>query len=348
MKSKMFIYFAIMMMTAFFVTELSAQTDAGSSSKSGYHLLKKLEVGGEGGWDYLILDNASKRLFIARSTHADVVDAESGKKLGEVSGTNGIHGIALDENGFGYASNGRDSSVTVFDLKTLKEVTKLSVGQNPDAIIYDAFSKRVFAFNRRSSSVSAIDCATKTVAGTLALGGHPEFSVSDGKGMMYVNLDDKSEIAAFDAVKLEIKGRWSVAPGEKPSGLAMDTKNRRLFSVCDNKKMIVMNADNGKVIADLPIGENTDGAAFDSKTGFAFSANGEGNITVVKGEGDKYSVVENIVSQSNARTVAIDGSTGNIYLPTAQYGPKPEATADNPKPKAKMIKDSFVVLVFGK
>ena len=321
-----------------------------SKADKGYHLIKKIEIGGEGGWDYLIVDSKAKRLYVSRSTHVDVVDIESGKKVGEVPNTPGVHGIALDvENGKGYISNGRDSSVTIFELKSLKEIGKVKVEKNPDAIIFDPFSKRVFAFNRGSSSVTAIDCATGEAVGTLALGGHPEFSTSNEKGMIYVNLDDKNEVVAFDAKKLEIRSRWSIAPGESASGMAIDKKSGRLFLVCENKKMIVLSTSDGKVIADLPIGEGPDGAAFDPQLKLAFSANGgDGNLTVVKEESDnKFSVVADVQTQKGARTIALDAKTHNVYLPTAQFGPAPAPTPERPRPRPTMIPDSFVVLVFG-
>jgi YVTN family beta-propeller protein len=341
----------ILLIFVLFITVDYAQTEsAKGQSPSGFHLIKKVELGGEGGWDYLIIDSQARRLYVSRSTRVDVLDVDSGTKVGEIPNTNGVHGIAIDlENGHGYTSNGRDSSVTIFDLKTLKEINKVSVEKNPDAIIYDPASKRVFAYNRGSSSVSAIDCSSGKVVGTMALGGHPEFSVSDRKGMIYVNLDNKSELIAFDAQKLEIKNRWPIAPGEKASGLAMDRKNRRLFIVCDNKMMIVMNADNGKVLANIPTGEGTDAAAFDRELKLAFSSNGEGTLTIVCEESaDKFSVLDNIQTQRGARTMALDAKTHNVWLATAQFGPPPAPTADRPRPRPSIVPNSFVLLVYGK
>jgi len=353
MKSlKLFFISTTLIALALLVINSSAQNkvDAGKSG-SGYHLIKKIEIGGEGGWDYLIVDSDAKRLYVPRSTRVDVIDIEAGKKVGEVPNTSGVHGVALDiENGRGYSSNGRDTSVTIFDLKSLKEISKVKVEKNPDAIIYDPTSKRVFSYNRGSSSVTAIDCATGKAVGTLALGGHPEFSSSDGKGMMYVNLDDKSEVVAFDAKKLEIKYRWPITPGESASGMAIDQKNGRLFLVCENKKMIVFSTSDGKVVADLPIGEGTDGAAFDPTLKLAFSANGrDGTLTVVQEESEnKFSIVENVITQKGARTIALDAKTHNVYLPTAQFGPPPAPTAERPTPRPSVIPNSFVILVFGK
>ncbi|HEY0429697.1 MAG TPA: YncE family protein [Pyrinomonadaceae bacterium] len=324
-------------------------TNATAQKLSGYHLLKKIEVGGEGGWDYLFADGDAHRLYVSHSTRVVVIDTETGKKVGEISNINGVHGIAVAEKfKRGYISDGRDNAVTIFDLKTLKTLDTVKVGKNPDCIIYDSASKRVLAFNRGDSSVSAIDPASGKVVGTMDLGGHPEFATADGKGMIFVNIDDKSEVVAFDAAKLEIKNRWPIAPGEDNSGMAIDTKNHRLFIVCDNKKMIVMNYDNGKVVADLPIGDGTDAAGFDPKTKLAFSSNGEGTLSIVREDGaDKFSFVENVTTQRGARTMALDGKTHNIYLATAQFGETPAPTEKNPRPRPSIVPNSFVILVFG-
>jgi len=321
-----------------------------SSGASGYHLIKKLELGGSGGWDYLYVDSEARRLYVSRSSHVVVVDVDSGKVIGDIPNTNGVHGIAIaSEFGRGFTSNGRVSSVTIFDLKTFQPIDSVKVEKNPDAILYDPATHRVFAFNRGSSSASAIDAKTGSIAGTIALGGHPEFSVADGNGMVYVNLDDKSEVVALDSRKLEIKSRWSLAPGESPSGLAIDRQHRRLFSVCENKNMIVLNADNGSVISSIPIGEGTDAAGFDPATQLAFSSNGEGTLTIVhEDSADKFSVVETVLTQHGTRTMAIDTKTHNIFLATAQFGPAPDPTPERPHPRPSIIPDTFVILVYGK
>jgi len=264
--------------------------------------------------------------------------------------TNGVHGIAVaDKLGRGFTSNGRDNSVTIFDLKTLKTLDTVKVGKNPDAIIYDAATKRVFAFNGGSSDATVIDAASGKIAGTIALGGKPEFAASDEKGMVFVNIEDKSEVAAIDSRGLTVKARWSIAPGEEPSGMAIDRKTHRLFVVCSNEKMIVLNSDNGKVVADLAIGEGTDAAAFDPKTKLAFSSNGAGSLTVIREDSaDKFSVVENIQTERGARTMALDTKTDRIYLPTAQFGKTPAPTVERPRPRPAIVPNSFVILVFGK
>ena len=321
-----------------------------SSGASGYHLIKKIEIGGSGGWDCLYVDSEARRLYVTRATHVAVVDVDSGRVIGDIPNTNGVHGIAVaSELGRGFTSNGRDSSVTIFDLKTLQSIGSIKVEKNPDAIVYDPATHRVFAFNRGSSSASAIDARTGKIVGTIALGGHPEFAVADGNGMIYVNIDDKSEIVAFDSHKLEIKSRWSLAPGESPSGIALDQQHRRLFSACENKKMIVLNAENGQVVSSLLIDEGTDGAGFDPETQLAFSSNGEGTLSIIHEDSpDKFSLFETIPTQRGARTMAIDAKTHNIFLATAQFGPAPEPTLERPHPRPSIIPDTFVILVFGK
>jgi YVTN family beta-propeller protein len=329
---------------------IQAQPPQSAKPASGYHLVSRIEVGGEGGWDYLTVDSAARRLYVSHATRVVVIDLDKKAVVGEIPDTNGVHGIAIvPELGRGFTSNGRDNNVTVFDLKTLKAIAQVKTGTNPDAIIYDPASRRVFAFNGRSNDATAIDAASGNVAGTVAVGGKPEFAVADGKGTVYVNIEDKSEIVAMDSNKLTVKARWPLAPGEEPSGLAMDRKTRRLFAVCSNKKMIVMNADNGHVVADLPIGGGTDAAAFDPETKLAFSSNGTGTLTVVhEDSADKYSVVENVTTQRGARTMALDPKTHTVYLATAQFGPPPAATPDRPRPRPSIVPGSFVILVFGK
>lgn len=326
-----------------------AQKSAAPAS-AGYHLLNKFEVGGDGGWDYLTVDGAARRLYVSRGTRVMVFDADTGKTVGEIADTPGVHGIAIAADlGRGFISNGRDGSVTIFDLKTLKPSGKVKVGTNPDAIIYDPATHRIFAFNRGSSDATAIEAKTGDVAGLIALGGHPEFATADGKGMVFVNLDDKSEIVAIDSKKLVAKAHWPLSPGEGPSGMAIDRKNMRLFSVCRNKKMTVMDATNGKVIADLPIGGGTDAAAFDPETRLAFSSNGEGTLTVVREDSaDKFTVVEEVPTMRGARTMALDPKTHNVFLVTAQFGPAPAPTPERPNPRPTIIPGSFMILVFGK
>lgn len=321
-----------------------------AQSSSGYHQIGKFEIGGDGGWDDLIVDSSAHRLYVSRSTRVMVLDSDTGASVGEISNTNGVHGIAIAEDlGRGFTSNGRDNAVTIFDLKTLKPLGTVATGKNPDAIIYDPASKRVFAFNGGSANATAIDAADGKVAGTIDLGGKPEFARSDAKGRVFVNLEDKSQVVAIDARKLAVTNRWSLAPGEEPSGLAIDTKHHRLFIVCNNKKGIVLDDEGGKVVADLTIGSGPDGAGFDPERNLAFSSNGEGTLTVIKEESpNKFTVLENVATQRSARTMTIDPKTHKIYLPAAQYGETPPVTTQNPRPRPKMIPNSFAILVFGK
>jgi len=316
----------------------------------GYHIIATYKLGGDGGWDYLTVDAAARRLYISRATHVMVVDADSGKSVGDIADTPGVHGIALaPELDRGFVSNGREGTVSIFDPKTLATSSKVKVGDNPDAILYDSATKRVFAFNGRSQDATALDAAKGTVLGTIKLGGKPEFAASDGKGEIFVNIEDKSELLAIDPNRLEVKTRWPLAPCTEPSGLALDRKHRRLFVGCDNKMMAVVNADNGKVIATLPIGEGVDATGFDDETNLAFASCGEGVLTVVREESpDKFSVAENVPTQQGARTMALDSKTHKVWLVTAKFGPPPAATPDNPHPRRSIVPDTFVALVIGK
>ena len=343
-------YFSIVAFCLILPAPVPSNTTAKFGGPSGYRVTKRTVLGGEGGWDYLIVDSKARRVYISHATHVVVVDADTNAVVGDIPNTNGVHGIAIvtDVNK-GFTSNGRDNAVTVFDLQTLKPVANVAVGRNPDAIIYDPFSKRVFAFNGASHDATAIDVKTNSVVGTIALGGKPEFAVSDEKGNLYVNIEDKSEIVRFDPLKLTIENHWSIAPGEEPSGLAIDRKHRRLFSVCGNKLMAIVNADTGKVITTLPIGDGTDAAAFDPETGFAFSSNGEGTLTVVHEDSpDKFTVVETVPTQVRARTMALDAKTHQVFLVSAEFGKAPAPTAQQPRPRAPMVPGTFTLIVLSR
>jgi YVTN family beta-propeller protein len=314
---------------------------------SKYHLLKKIPLGGEGGWDYLVFDNG--RLYIARATQVIVLDTASDKVAGDIPDTPGVHGIALaHELGRGFTSNGRGGNVTIFDLKTLSKVGSVKTGENPDAIVFDPASKRVFTFNGRSHDATAIDAATGNVAATVPLDGKPEFAVSDGKGRIFVNLQDKSEELVIDSKKLTVVSRWKLAPCEEPTGLAMDHEHGRLFVGCLNQLMAVVDADNGKVIATLPIGRGVDATAFDAKLQYAYASTGEGTLTVVHEDSpDKFSVVETVPTQRGARTMALDSETHNVYLVTADYAPPAPSSSGQPPARPSIIPNTFVVLVYG-
>jgi YVTN family beta-propeller protein len=318
---------------------------------SGYHVVKKYPVGGEGGWDYLIADPATHRLFISRGSHTMVVDAASGQVVGDIPDTKGVHGIAFaPEFNRGFTSNGQANTVTIFDLKTLATIGSAATGQNPDAIIYDPASKRVFTFNGRSSDSTAIDAATGAVAGTIPLGGQPEFATSDGRGHVYVNIEDKSEVVAIDSKSLAVLNHWPLTGCDGPSGMAIDAAHRRSFSGCSNKVMAVLDLDSGKVVATLPIGRGVDANGFDPGTGLAFSSNGQdANLTVVHEDTpDKFTVVDNVPTQTGARTMTVDTNTHLVYVVTAEFNPAPEPTKENPRPRRTMVPNSFTILVVGK
>lgn len=313
-----------------------------------YRVVARIPLAGEGGWDYLTVDTTAHRLYVSRGTHVAVIDLDRDSVVGDIPNTLGVHGIAfVRELGRGFTSNGRDSTVTIFDLRTLASTSTVKVtGRNPDAITYDPVSGRVFTFNGGSANATALDARTGAVLGTIDLGGKPEFAVSDGRGRMYVNIEDKSEIVAFDSRTLALLTRWSLAPCEEPSGLAMDRRVRRLFSVCSNGLMAVVDADRGRVLTMLPIGNGVDGAAFDPGTGLAFSSNGEGTLTVVHEESpDSFRVVATVPTQRGGRTVALDERTHRVYTVAAEYGTTPAPTPERPRPRPPIIPGSVVVLV---
>jgi YVTN family beta-propeller protein len=318
-----------------------------AANPQSYNISGRIPLEGEGGWDYLLVDSANRQLYVSHNTQVEVVDLASEKPIAKITGMKRIHGIAVaDDLNRGYISDGGDDAVVIFDLKSRTVLQKVPAGKNPDGILYDPYSKRVFAFNGRSNDVTAIDASSGKVAGTVALDGKPEFPVSDGKGNVYVNIEDKSEITQLDPQTLKVKKTWSLSPCEEPSGLAIDLEARRLFSVCSNKKMAVVNADSGQVIATVAIGDGPDAAGYDPGSKLAFSSNGEGTLTVVRQDSpDKYTVLENVPTERSARTMSLDSKTHKIYLSAAQLGAAPEATADNPHPRPKIVPGSFHVLV---
>jgi len=322
-----------------------------AAGPSGYHLIKTIKVGGDGFWDYLAFDSPTRRLFISRGTRVMVLDIDSGKIVGEIPDTPGVHGIALaPDRGNGFTSNGMAGTISIFDLKSLQVIGHAQAEMNPDAIVYDPATKRVFAMNGRSGSATVVDAITGNVAGTISIGGKLEFAVADSAGHVYVNVEDKSEEVELDSKNLTVMARWPLDPCREPSGLAMDAKHRRLFAGCANKMMAVVDADSGKVLATPPIGAGVDSNQFDPGTGFAFASNGSsGTLTVVHEDSpDQFSVLEDVPTQLGARTMALDLKTHEVYLVTAQFAPPPAPTPDNPRPRPSLVPDSFVVLVFGR
>ena len=316
-----------------------------SPAASGYHVIKTVPVGGEGGWDYVYVDGDARRVYISRGTHVVVLDADTYAVVGDIPDTQGVHGIAVaSEVGRGFTSNGRSNDVTIFDLQTLKSLGTVKTDANPDAIIYDSVSKRVFTFNGRGKNATAISAADGTVAGTIDLRGKPEFAVADGKGTVYVNNEDTSELHYLDAQSLKELHHWPLAPCKSPSGLSMDLANRRLFSVCDDKVMAVVNADTGKVVATPAICDGPDASAFEPSTGYVFASCGDGNLTVIHEDSpDKYTVVENVATKKSARTMGLDLQTHNIFLPAADFDPPAPGER-----RGKMKPGSFVIVVVGK
>jgi YVTN family beta-propeller protein len=285
---------------------------------------------------------------MSHGTQVIVFDTKANTVVGEIPNTIGVHGIALAPKlGRGYTSNGRTSSVTVFDLATLKILDSIKLeSKNPDAILYEPVSNRVFTFNGGSSNVTAIDPATNKVIGTIALTGKPEFAVTDLKGRVFVNIEDKSLITAFDPKTLKVLDEWSLAPGEEPSGLAIDREHSRLFSVCGNKMMIVLDAISGKVVASVPTGSGTDAAAFDPQTHLAFASNGDGTLTVIHEDPpDTFTVLENVQTQPRSRTMALDEATHKVYLSGALFKPAPAPTTEQPRPRPQMEPGSFMLII---
>ncbi len=342
---------ALTVCAAAIVNAADVQTKVPVDQRVGaYHLSDRWKLGGAGGWDYLSVDSDARRLYISRSDRVVVLDIDSGKQIGEIPGTKGVHGVAIaQELGAGYTSNGRANTVTVFDLKTLQVSAEIDVGgQNPDAILYDPATRRVFTFNGRSANATAIDAASRKVVGSIALSGKPEFAAADGKGRVFVNIEDKGELAVIDAKALKVLAIWPLKPCEEPSGLAYDAVHQRLFSVCGNQKMVVTDSSNGKQIAVLAIGEGADAVVFDAQRQLALSSNGDGTLTVVHEDApDKFSIVENVATQKSARTLALDAKTRRLFLAAAEFGPAPAATAEQPRPRPAMLADSFTILVLG-
>jgi DNA-binding beta-propeller fold protein YncE len=321
-----------------------------SGGASGYHLIKKVKLGGAGGWDYLEVDPATHRLFISRGTHVIAVDPQQGKIVGDIPDTQGVHGIALaDEFNKGFTSNGRTSDSTIFDLTSLKIIGNARTDKDTDAVIYDPFSKRVFTFNGDANTASAIEAASGTLVGTFPLGGGPEFGASDGKGKIFVNLEDKSSLVKFDARTLKIENTWPLAPCESPSGLAIDAPHEILVVGCHNKLMTFVDGNSGKILGTVPIGQGVDANRFDPVTGYAFASCGDGTITIAHEDSPtSFSPVETIQTQRGARTMALDYANHTVYTVTAEFGETPAATAEHPRPRPAIVPDTFTLLVYGK
>jgi YVTN family beta-propeller protein len=318
---------------------------------SGYRLETTWKNLGDGGWDYLISDADTGRVYVTRTDRVQVIDGENGTLIGEVPGLDGGHGVALvPELHLGFATSGKSDTVLIFDLQTLKPVGEpVAVGEKPDAIIYDPASKHVFVFNGQGESASVIDPATAKVVATIPLGGGPEFAVADGKGTVFVNLEDESEILAIDAAKNVVTEHWPLAPGKSPSGLALDRTKRRLFAGCHNEQMSVLDADSGKHLASVPIGQGVDACAFYPGTSYAFASCGDGTLTVMQEDPAKageFRVVEQIKTRPGARTMALNSKSEALYLPAADFESAPAPAPAGKTARPKMIPGSFVILKF--
>lgn len=322
--------------------------NAALAASSGYHVTKKFVLGGEGSWDFITLDPAGKRLFIARGDHMQVVDVKSGKLLNDMTGFNHVHG-ALFAGTKGYIIDGGANTVVVFDPQTLRKTGHIAVGTKPDNILYDPANKRLFTFNAGSADASVIDTKSGKLVGTVPLGGKPEAALLKNDGVILVNIEDKNEIVAFDATSLAIKGHWPLAPCEEPSGIAIDAAHTRVFSGCGNNILSVVDAKTGKLVTTAPIGGGVDGNRFDPETGLIFSANGgSGTMSVLRMDSaDKISVLDNVPTAKHARTLELNPKTHKIYTVAATLVPVPP-TAEQPHPRPVAAPGSFELLVLGR
>jgi YVTN family beta-propeller protein len=336
--------------TLLFAAALVQQAHA-ESALAHHAVSARWKVGGTGGWDLLAVDAGARRLYVSHSDRVVVLDSDNGKVVGEISHTDGVHGIAIAADlGRGFTSNGKSNSLTVFDSKTLEKKGEVKIdGQSPDVILYEPGSQRLYVFNGRSANASVIDANALTTIGTIALGGKPEFAVSDGHGRLFVNIEDKNELVVIDAAALKVSARWPLEGCDEPTGLAFDAAHRRLFSVCGNEKMVVTDSKDGHRVASVSIGKGPDGVVFDVERGLIFSPNGaDGTLTIVhQDDADHYRVVDTVATQKSARTIALDAKTHRLFLPAAEFGATPAATSEQPHPRPAIVPDSFTVLVVG-
>jgi DNA-binding beta-propeller fold protein YncE len=315
-----------------------------------YHLVKEIPVSGEGGWDYLTIDEGARRLYVSHATKVVVIDLETNAIVGEIADTPGVHGIALaPELKRGFTSNGRENKSSIIDLTTLQKISKVDTGENPDAMLYEPGRKEVYMFNGRGQSATVFAADSGKVLATIPLGGKPEFAVADPQaGRIYVNIEDANEVVVLDAAAHAVVAHWPIAPGAEATGLAIDLAHHRLFIGCHNQLMVMMDSVDGKVVASVPIGQGVDATAFDPATQLAFSSNGEGTVTIAREETpEKLTVVQTLTTERSARTMALDPKTHRIYLPSAKFEPAPEMPAGGPRPRPKMIPGSVKILVYG-
>ena len=323
---------------------------AAQAAASGpYAVTDKWTIGGEGGWDYLLADPSMHVLYVTHGPRVEVLDLNTGKSVGAITGLKGTHGVALDTDGkLGYISDGGANEVVVFDRKTYAKVGSIAAGTNPDGLLFEPATKTVWAFNGRSQDATVINTATQKVVATIKLSGKPEFPQADGKGTVFVNIETKNSIARLDAKTLKQTAEWPLKGCESPSGLALDTTHERLYSVCDGKVMAATDSATGKVLKLVAIGDGPDAVDYDAKDQLVFSSNGDGTLTIVNAKGDAYNVVQTVATQKSGRTMTFDDETGKAYVVAAEFGPKPAATAENPRPRPSIVAGSFKVLVVTK
>jgi YVTN family beta-propeller protein len=318
----------------------------GAHAQEPYKVLDHWTLADAGGWDYLQVDSPAHRIYITRGDHVDAVDANDGKLLGTVGNLHGTHGVALNPDGkVGYISDGGGNAVVVFDRSNFSTIATIPAGTNPDCIIYEPSTNTVWAFNGRSQNITVIDVASQKVVATIPVPGKPEFAVADGKGTVYDNIEDKSEIIKIDARSHQVIATWP-SGCDSPSGLAIDISGNRIFSVCIGKKMSAIDAGSGKLLANPEIGDGPDAAAWSAKHKLAFASCGEGLLAVV--DASTYKTIETLPTKRGARTMTYDPETDRVYLVTADFGPRPAPTADNPRPRPPIIPGSFEVIVVGR
>ncbi len=321
---------------------------AAATAQKPYSILTQWTIGGEGGWDYLTSDPSAHRLYVTHGPRVEVLDSDSGKVVGSITGLKGTHGVALDDIGkYGYVSDGGANVVVVFDRMSLATVASIPAGTNPDGIVYEPVTKTVWAFNGRSNNATVIDTESRKVVATIPLSGKPEFPVADGAGAVFANIETKNEIVRLDATTKQQTATWPLTACESPSGLAIDRAGRRLFAVCDGGKMAVVDANSGKLLASPAIGDGPDAARYDGARKLAFSSNGEGTLTIIDAGKPTYPVLQTLATQKGARTLTLDPSTGRLFLATAIFGDRPAPTATNPHPRPAIAPGSFTILVVG-
>jgi YVTN family beta-propeller protein len=320
-----------------------------ANAQKPFAVQTKWTVGGEGGWDYLAVDPGMPRLYVTHGTRVEVLDTGTGKVVGSISGLKGTHGVAFDSDGkFGYITDGRANAVVVFDRASLEKVASIPTGTNPDGLVFEPHTKTVWVFNGGSNNVTVIDAAKRAVAATIPLPGKPEFPTVDGIGNVFVNIEDKNQIIRLDATTNKATATWPLVGCDSPSGMAIDVTGHRLFSVCDGKKMVITDSRTGKSLGTPGIGDGPDAAGYDAAYKLVFSSNGDGTLTIIDASKNNYPALQSLSTQKGARTMAFDPSNGRVYLVTAEFGPKPAATAANPHPRPAVLPGSFTVLVVGR